>query len=215
MRCCCGRAGVGVRVIVVPVVRVAEPREPRQALALRQHVGRDARLARRERVNQQIRLHLRDPRIVRQIGDVLRLLDVLAVVGRQARDGALEVAHRREVLVQTLLVGRAERRLHLLHVVADQIEHALLAVDPAFVLHAEQAIEQVLRNHLRRQRALVTRPAHVAVDVLAVRFLRHADLQRAEARLGADLRGEKLVDGSARRRRGRCRRCRSSTRRAR
>ena len=126
-------------------------------------------------------------------------LTLLAVVGRQARDGALEIAHRRQVLIEPLLVGRAERRLQRLHVVADEIEHALLAVDPALVPDAEQAIEQVLRNVLLRQRALVARPRHVAVDVLAVRFLRDADLQRAEARLRADLRGENLIDRRPRR----------------
>src|SRR5688572_23573662 len=49
-----------------------------------------------------------------------------------------------------------------------------------------------------RQRALEARPRHVAVHVLAVRFLRDADLQRAEARLRADLRSEDLIDRWAR-----------------
>ena len=76
------------------------------------------------------------------------------------------------MLIETLPVGlrrapAAARATSL----ADQVEHALLALDPALVLHAEQAVEQILRNHLRRQRALVAGPAHVAVHVLAVRFL--------------------------------------------
>ena len=51
-----------------------------------------------------------------------------------------------------------------------------------------------MRQHLRRQRAIVAGPAHIALDALAERFLRDADLQRAEARLGADLRGDHLID---------------------
>ena len=75
------------------------------------------------------------------------------------------------MLVETLAVGRAEHRLQLVHIFGDQVEHALLAIHPAFVLDAEQTVEQVLRNQLRRQRALVAGPRHVAVHVLAVRLL--------------------------------------------
>jgi hypothetical protein len=50
---------------------------------------------------------------------------------------------------------------------------------------------------LLRQRALVTGPRHIAVDVLAVRFLRHADLQGTETRLGANLGSQDLIDRGA------------------
>ena len=59
---------------------------------------------------------------------------------------------------------------------------------------AEQAVEQLVRQHLRRQRAIVAGPAHIALDAFAERFLRHADLQRAESRLGADLGRDHLID---------------------
>ncbi len=81
------------------------------------------------------------------------------------------------MLVETLTVGRAEYRLQPLDIFGHQVEHALLAIDPAFVLHTEQAIEKILRNVLLRQRTLVAGPRHVAVNVFAVRFLSNADLQ--------------------------------------
>ena len=70
-----------------------------------------------------------------------------------------------------------------------------LRVDPAGVAGAEQVIEELVRQHLRRQRAVVPGPAHVALDALAERFLRDADLDRAEARIAADSGGDDLVDG--------------------
>ena len=68
------------------------------------------------------------------------------------------------------------------------IEDAALAVHPAFFARAEQAIEKPVRDHLRRQRAFISGPAHVALHALAERFLRDADLQRAEAGVAAELR---------------------------
>ena len=78
-------------------------------------------------MHHEVRLDLRDARIVGQVGDVLRLLDVLAVVGRQARDRALELADRREVFVQAMAIRLSQRRLQIAQVLADRVEDALLA----------------------------------------------------------------------------------------
>jgi hypothetical protein len=99
------------------------------------------------------------------------------------------------VLIQALAVGLAQGRFKLGHVSANQVQNAFLAVHPALILHSEQAVEQVMRNHFGRQRAFVTRPGHIALHVLAVGFLSHSDLQGAEAGLGADSGGEDLIDG--------------------
>src|SRR5262249_55416365 len=69
-----------------------------------------------------------------------------------------------------------------------------LAVNPAFVTNAEEALEEALRNHLRRQSPIGGSPAHVAMNVFAVRLLGHTDLEGAEAGLGAEVRGEYLAD---------------------
>ena len=79
-------------------------------------------------------------------------------------------------------------------VLAHRIEDAALAIDPAFFARAEEIIEQLVRQHLRRQRTVVAGPTHIPLDALAERFLRDADLNRAEARILADLRGDRLVD---------------------
>jgi hypothetical protein len=96
-----------VRVIVVAQLRVAEPRQPHEALTLRQHVRHDARLPGCERVDDEVRLDLRDARVVGEVRDVFRLFEVPAVVGRQARARAFEFAERRQMLVETLTVGLA------------------------------------------------------------------------------------------------------------
>src|SRR5262249_35030190 len=67
-------------------------------------------------------------------------------------------------------------------------------IHPSFFARAEQVIEELVGQHLRRQRTVVPGPAHVALDALAERLLRHADLNRAEARLLADLRRYRLID---------------------
>ena len=148
-------------------------------------------------MDQQIGLDLGDPRIIRQVGDVLGLLDVLAVIGRQAGNGALQIADRSQMLIETMPVRLAQSRLQFGHVLLNQVQNALLAIHPALVLHAEQAVKQILRNHLRRQRAIISRPTHVAMHVFAVRFLRDSDLQRMESRLGSHLRRQNLVDRGA------------------
>src|SRR6202030_4121040 len=76
----------------------------------------------------------------------------------------------------------------------NRVENAPLAIHPALFLSAEETVEQPVGNHLRGQRALVSSPAHVALHALAKGLLRHADLQRAESRIGADLPGDNLVD---------------------
>ena len=81
-------------VVVVAVAGQSKPREAGQALALGEHVGGYARLSGREGVDHQVRLDLGDLRIVRKIRDVLRLLDVFAIIGGKAAHRALQVAHR-------------------------------------------------------------------------------------------------------------------------
>src|SRR5205085_7536106 len=61
--------------------------------------------------------------------------------------------------------------------------------DPALLPLTEQTIEQIMRDQLRRQRALIARPAHVAMNTLAVRLLTYAYLQRAEPHRAAGLGG--------------------------
>src|SRR5207245_8872339 len=52
---------------------------------------------------------------------------------------------------------------------------------------SENAVEQFMRDHLRRQGAIAAGPAKIALNALAERLLAHADLQRAEARFAAYL----------------------------
>src|SRR5262245_10430768 len=89
--------------------------------------------------------------------------------------------------------GRREVRDILTH----EVEDALLASDPGLILDAEETIEEILRDHLGRQRALESGPRHVALHVFAVGLLRDADLERTESRFGADFRGENLVERGA------------------
>ena len=86
-----------VRVVVVPRGGQAQPREARQALTLGEHVGSDARLPRHQGLRQQIALQLRDARPVLHIAVIVRRFDA-AVLARQTRDGALQVADGREML---------------------------------------------------------------------------------------------------------------------
>src|SRR2546428_534176 len=79
-------------------------------------------------------------------------------------------------------------------ILAHGVEHALFALDPALVARAEDPVEQLMWNHFGRQRAVAPGPAQVALNALAKRLLAHTDLQGAETRLAADLRGDHLVD---------------------
>jgi hypothetical protein len=81
-----GTVGPSVGVIVVTDGGVSQPGEPGQALALREHVGRDARLPRGQRVDQQIGLQLGDARPIPHVARVFRPLKLLSVVGWQAGD---------------------------------------------------------------------------------------------------------------------------------
>src|SRR5262249_30821640 len=74
------------------------------------------------------------------------------------------------------------------------IQNALLAAEPRLLLRAKKTIEQIVRQQLRRQRAVGPRPAQIPLDAFAVRFLANADLQRTKAGLAANLRGDGLID---------------------
>src|SRR5262249_36417196 len=75
-----------------------------------------------------------------------------------------------------------------------RVENTALAIHPAFFALAEEAVEEPVRDHLRRQRALKSGPAHVALHALAERFLRHTDLEGPEARVPSELGGDHLVE---------------------
>ena len=91
----------------------------------------------------------------------------------------------------------AERRLQARQIRADRVEHALLAGDPALIAHAEEPIEEIVRNHFGRERAVGASPTQVAVDVFTVRFLADADLKGAEPRLAAHRARNHLIDRRA------------------
>src|SRR5262249_19470441 len=93
------------------------------------------------------------------------------------------------------LVVYLQSLLQSLGVFADRVQDAALAVDPAFFAPAEEPVEEFVRDHLRRQSALVTRPTHVSLDAFAEGFLRDADLQRPETRLALELRRDGLIYG--------------------
>ena len=76
-----------------------------------------------------------------------------------------------------------------------RVQNAALPLHPAFIAGAEDAIEQFVRNHLRRQRAIASGPTQIALNTLAKGFLAHADLQRPEAALPADFGCDELIDG--------------------
>ena len=78
-------------------------------------------------------------------------------------------------------------------ILAHRVQDAALAVDPTLFLRAEQAVEQPVRNLFGRQRTVGSGPAHVPLHCAAERFLRHADLQRSEARFSADLARDDLI----------------------
>ncbi len=187
------RLSIGVRVIVMPRRRVAEPRESRQPLALGQHVRSYPCLMRRQRLHQQIALQLGDARPVLHVALEIRRIDT-AVLGGQTGNRALHVADAGQVLVQTGLIVVRQLLLQRRHVLAHRIEDAALAIHPAFLALAEQAVEEAVGDHLRRERALEAGPAHIALHTLAKRFLRDADLQRTEARVAAELGRDHLVD---------------------
>src|SRR4051812_7755703 len=154
------RLAVGMRVIVVPRRSVAEPRKARKSLAFGQHVRRHASLAGGQGLRQQVALEFRDPRPVLHIAVEIRRIDAV-VLGWKAGDGALEVADAGEMLVEAGLVVRGKLLFQQVGVLPDGVEDAALAMDPTFFALAEETIEELVRDHLRRQRPLVSGPAHI------------------------------------------------------
>ena len=189
-----GGFAVGMRVVVVPRRGQTEPGEAGEALTLGQHVGRDAGLPRHQRLGQQVALQLGDARPVLHVAVVVGRIDA-AVLGGQSGDGALHIANRRKVLFHAHGIVLGNFFLQVRGILPHGVEDAALAGHPAGIARAEQVIEELVRQHLRRQRAIVSGPAHVALDALAEGFLRDADLNRAEARIAADFGGDGLVDG--------------------
>ena len=182
-----------MRVVVVAGRRITQPRKAGQALAFGEHVGSDAGLPGGQRVSEQVRLKARDPGPVFHVAVILRRVHAV-VLGRQACNGLFEVPDRSQMLVQASLVLLSERLAELERVLAHGIQNTLLPLDPTRVSLAEKALEELVREHLRRERPLVGGPAHIALDALSEGFLRNADLQGPEARVAADFRGDRLVD---------------------
>src|SRR5579862_866948 len=89
-----GSLTIGMRVIVMPCGRVAEPGETRQSLALGEHVAGNACLAGRERIGKQIALNFRDTRPVLHV-EVFVGLGRLVVFGWERSNRALQIADRR------------------------------------------------------------------------------------------------------------------------
>ncbi len=114
-------------VVVMTSRGVSQPGEARQALTLRQHVGSDARLAGSERMDQQIALQLGDARPVLHVPVSFRRIDAV-VLGRQARDRALQIADRRQMLIEARLVFLAEHVSERLPASSlNRVENAALA----------------------------------------------------------------------------------------
>src|SRR3954454_10689742 len=74
------------------------------------------------------------------------------------------------------------------------IENATLPPHPALFHAAEKAVKQLARNHFGGQRTVALSPTHVPLNAFAERFLRHADLQRAETRFAAQARRDHLIE---------------------
>src|SRR5205814_10356156 len=58
----------------------------------------------------------------------------------------------------------------------------------------ERAVDRPVRNNLGGQRTIAAGPTHVALNALAERLRRDADLQRAEPAVPADVLRDRLVD---------------------
>src|SRR6266481_6039142 len=116
--------------------------------------------------SKQVALQFGDARPVLHVATLFGLLD-LAVFRRQHGDGALDIADGAQVLVDAHLVQMTERGRERFGVRLDGVEDTAFARDPAFVALAEDAVEQLVRDHLRRQRAVAARPAQVALNALA------------------------------------------------
>src|SRR5215475_5248169 len=185
---------VRVRVIVMARRCVAQPREPAQPLAFRKHVRGDARLPARKCMSQQVALELGDARPILHIAVEIGRIDS-TVFGGQSGDLPLQVAYARQMFFNAGLVVWRQSLLQIRGVFMDRVQYAALAVDPAFFTPAEEPVEEFVWDHLRRQSALVTGPAHVSLYAFAEGFLRDADLQRPETRFALELRRDCLIYG--------------------
>src|ERR1700676_242980 len=98
------------------------------------------------------------------------------------------------MLVKSRLILLAEQGVQIFEIVLHGIEHALFATQPGLLFGSKYTLEQVVGQHLRRQRTVITGPAQIAMDALPVRLLADADLQRMEASLPTNLRPDDLID---------------------
>ena len=147
-------------------------------------------------MDQQIGLQLGDARPIPHVAGVFRPLKLLSR-SRAAGWRCCAPPSRTEVRYSSrrVLSSWPNACIERGGVFPDAVEHALLALDPAQVLAAKQPVEQPVRNHLRGQRTVARGPAHVPLNAFAERFLADTDLQRAEARIVADLLRDNLIDG--------------------
>src|SRR5207244_5334776 len=113
---------------------------------------------------------------VAQIAASCRPLHHGAILRRQRRDGPLAVAHGAEIFFDARLVLAPESGFHRSRIVLNGVEDALLTIHPGPLADTEQTVEQLVRQHFRRQRTIAIRPAQVALDTLSEGLLRHADL---------------------------------------
>jgi hypothetical protein len=139
-----------------------------------------------------------------------REIDLIGV-GMRALQTALDLAHRRQILIDARAIGRAEPLLEPADVAAHPVEDAAVALRLALPLFrgagaAEQAIEHHLRVVFGRQRRR-RRPPRERVDVdTAVAVVAVADqvvrvgreLERGQAGVAADRRRRDLIDRSRR-----------------
>src|SRR5580765_4980549 len=99
------------------------------------------------------------------------------------------------MILDARLILLAQRCFQIGSILAYRIENAALALHPALVAGAENAVEELMRNHLRRQGPVAAGPAQIALNTFTERFLADTDLERPKTRLPADARGDHLVDG--------------------
>ena len=99
------------------------------------------------------------------------------------------------MLFEPCLIVAGQFLLERRGIVPHGIEDAALAIHPALFALAEQPVKEAVGNHLGRQGAFITGPAHVALHAFAEGLLSDANLQRPEAAVAPDLGGDHLIDG--------------------
>src|SRR5205814_8464580 len=119
------------------------------------------------------------------------------ILGRQRSDRSLHVAHRTEVFFDARLILAPELCFHLLGVLLHDVQNAFLAIHPSSLSHTEQPVEELMRQHFRRQGPVAIGPAQIALNAFAEGFLRYADLQGAEARFLSQFPRDYLIDRRA------------------